>query len=309
MGALAGFGALVYGVGAAILWLRYATTGFNADEGLAVAPRGEIVFLGFRWTIGWAIVVATLAVAMTWLRNRIEGARLPRWVKPGIALALLFSLLLAFVVFSAVFLTWSALTLSVDLLATALFVCWDRLPFHTRQAPKTRTITPTAKWAQSNPAASIRGPRHSLRTSLLFVAILGAVSAIGWQLEVNLPYVAAQYRVVGQSARYDGIYFGESGGYFYIAPRPGAQGEFFRAIAVYPASNIYGLSIRPGTRTLCTRVNRPEVVIEHAVSQAWRAIEQHFRRTGQPDRPRKQPSSSGSQSPKTPPPGFCPSLP
>jgi hypothetical protein len=275
LGSLAGFGALIYGVGCAILWIRYQTTGFNADEALSVASKGQIVFLGFRWIAGWAAIVIVLTVVLMHVRRNASRLRAAEFITARLIVGAEVGLVLAAFVFS----TWSALTLAVDLLAITLFIAWAEL---------------------RHPDAPPRP--HTLPRTVVFVAVLATFSAIGWQLEVNLPYVAAQYQVAGQSTRYDGIYFGESDGDFYIAERPGRTGQFFRAITVYPANTVNGLMIRPGTRTLCTRVTRPLVAAGDLISDAWHAVEQHFRRTGQPNTTTANSSTSGP----APPPGFCP---
>ena len=291
LGSLAGFGALTYGVGCAILWLRYQTTGFNADEALSVAPRGQIIFLGFRWIMGWALFVAALTALLVWVRAhalKVPGARfLNAWIIVAAESIL--------VVVAFLFSTWSALTLAIDLLAITVFISWDEL--------RGRRANRSQQPGESS-ASTVRTWRVG-RTAI-FVALIATFSAIGWQLEINLPYVAVQYRVVGQPTNYDGIYFGEVDGNFYIAQRPGRTGEFFRAISVYPAATVQSLMIRPGTRTLCTRVNRPLIAFGNFISRAWDAVEQHLRRTGQPN-----PSSgyTSAAAAKKLPRGFCPPLP
>jgi hypothetical protein len=306
LGASAGFGALVYAVGLAILWLRYATTGFNADQGVAVASRGAAIALGFRWVVGWAIVIVAATGILNWLIVKVAGGRVARASRGAVRIGVI--ALVALVVVAA-FVTWSALTLAVDLLAIVIFIFWDVL------VP--RRIRPTARQPYVNTTREPRRPdvtppdvtplrRRRPWMTLAFVAALATVSAIGWQLEINLPYVSVRYRVVGQSKQYDGIYFGEQDSLFYIAPRPGGKGPFFRAIAIYPADHIYGLSIQPRAQTTCTRVDRPSVVVEHAITSAWHTIEQHFSRTGQPAPPVLKPRTlPGANEPE----GFCPALP
>jgi hypothetical protein len=87
---------------------------------------------------------------------------------------------------------------------------------------------------------------------------------------------------------------------------PKRRGEpFFRAISVYPAATVQNLMIRPGTRTLCTRVNRPLVAFGNFISRAWDAVEQHLRRTGQPNPSSGYTSAAAKKLPR----GFCPALP
>lgn len=268
-GPIAGFGALSYGVGAAIVWLRYATTGFNADLALSVASRGQVIFLGFRWLTGWTLGVLLATAALSRLRRGVEShfpeAKRFRWVA-------LFTVGVILVV-SALF-TWSAFTAAFDLAAVVVFLTWrgdsERLISHT----------------------------------LLFAALLGAVSAVGWQLEINLPYDKVRFELQGQSTPYDGIYFGESDGYFYIAPRANDRGPFSREINVYPASQLIDLRLVPKPQTLCTLVDRPSVVFVHELNDLWATIKQHLRRTGQP-----APPVQIRRPTQTHPEGYCPPLP
>lgn len=299
---LAGFGALSYGVGAAIMWLRFATTGFNADEALSVVPHDRVIFLGFRWLIAWALAVGLLALALGRLRRLIAGGRFSplRSSAFGIALALVLTVL----VVASAFKTWSAFTIACDLAATTAFVCWDRVRGRLRLVVSgIRSASPVS----SNRSSSKASQRGSGAT-LLFVSIVGALSAIGWQLEINLPYDKVHFEIVGQKIHYDGIYFGETDGNFYIAPRPDEQGQFFRAIYVYPSAQLRDLSIAPKPQTLCTRVDRPSIAFVHELGQLWATIQQHLRRTGQPARHPAPRVATAKKKNVVPPPGYCPPL-
>ena len=178
LGSLAGFGALTYGVGCAILWLRYQTTGFNADEALSVAPRGQIIFLGFRWIMGWALFVAALTALLVWVRAhalKVPGAKfLNAWIIVAAESIL--------VVVAFLFSTWSALTLAIDLLAITVFISWDEL--------RGRRANRSQQPGESS-ASTVRTWRVG-RTAI-FVALIATFSAIGWQLEIKpSPYVAVE---------------------------------------------------------------------------------------------------------------------
>src|SRR5918995_3361574 len=84
---VAGFGALAYGVGAAIMWLRFATTGFPADVALGAVPQTRLVVLGARSLLIWGVLVLAILgltlvapklrrrAGMLIARSRVNSAR------------------------------------------------------------------------------------------------------------------------------------------------------------------------------------------------------------------------------------------
>jgi hypothetical protein len=70
--ALAGLAGVVYLVGAATLWVRYAAAGLPADVALAHQPRAEVIALGVRglFAIGGIFVVVALILAYAFVYSR-----------------------------------------------------------------------------------------------------------------------------------------------------------------------------------------------------------------------------------------------
>jgi hypothetical protein len=297
---LAGFGALAYGVGAAIMWIRFATTGFPADVGLATVPQARLVALGARSLLVWsALVLAAvgITVAISKLLQRRRGA-------PGVEEAqgisrrlggralLIGTLVGAAVAIGAAFVTWSAFTIALALLATFWFVHWYR--------PLQAAMDPAPRWPL-----------------VLFIALTSAAISIGWQLQVNLPYDHAILRLKHEprdprtgEVHHDGIYFGEAQGSVYFSPRvdrrvpeegPPSSLAFERSIGVYPKEKIATLEILPEEQTLCTEVPRPASSFGRAVDDAIAIIDQHLSETGQrPPEIEEEPTAPLPQ-------GACPS--
>jgi hypothetical protein len=309
LGAFAGFGALVYGVGFAIEWLRYATTGFNADEAMVAVDRSRLIALGFRWVVGWGVAVIFL-MCLAHIVATIAGTLRPAGKRQSPKLWFSIKVLLAGLIVGAALLTWSALTIAIDLAAVAFFMRWYlRAPTEAAGEPASPG-GPTDVAGEPSPsigepshqsAPTYVGRRGSLSRLVIFVALLSALSAIGWQLEINLPYDHATFNVKGEQL--DGIYFGQSEGDVFVAVRPAHSNVFLRAISIFPASELSQLQIRPQVQTLCTRVDRPSVTAGHEVSKLWDLIQQHLSRTGQP-------ASTAAPAPeKNLPKGHCPALP
>jgi hypothetical protein len=280
-GAIAGSAVLVYVVGATLMWLRFATTGFPADSALAAVPRERLVTLGLRSIGTWLLVVGLIllgVIAVTHLiartdensfARRVSARVLQRLSGPtGWVLALTAAVLSAFV-------TWSLLTLVVAAIASIAFARW----YH-RQADASRWLVAA------------------------FVAGLTAIVSVGWQLQINLPYDHAQFRLEGEplGGTRDAIYFGTLDGAVYIVPRePEPSKAFIRGIAVVPQDQLANFRILEDDQTLCTLVPPPATAAWRGIERAFDAIEQHLRTTGQPD-----PEDPEPESDEPLPPGECP---
>jgi hypothetical protein len=270
LGALAGFGALIYAVGAAVTWIRFATTGFNADQALTAVARGQLIVTGFRWLVSWMLVVSILVLVADRVARLVRdgnGAGARAWAAIGSSKWLTAGLVAMDV--AAAFATWSVFTAAIAVSATALFMRWYLLPGKGLRE-------------SISPPPAVTAQKRTLGQLVTFVALLAAVSAIGWQLEINLPYDRAIFQVKGQHDQWDGIYFGELDGNFYIARRQPGNSAFYRSVSIYQSGEIQDLRVQPGMQTLCTRVNRPEVALRHAAGHVWQVLAQHLRRTGQP---------------------------
>ena len=291
VGGVAGLGAVVYGVGLAVMYLRFATAGFNASVALTAVPRQELIDTGARYLLVWVLLVSALIVL---LRRTVRISRLARWVAvwqsetPKAAglrtLARVASVLL---LIGAAFVTWSALTLAALVIATVGFSTWYRRRYEVRQP---------------------------LSPVVIFVVIASAFASIGWQLEINLPYQRAYFTLakggLGANPIYsdtrenDAIYFGEVDGEVYLAPRERPKSNTFtRDIIVYPRADLSELRLVPQAQTLCTSVPRPIVSFLHLLRRADQLVRQHLRRTGQPALPGRTSSA------KSLPLGQCPAQP
>ena len=169
--------------------------------------------------------------------------------------------------------------MAIDIAATTVFMRW-----YLRPGDGIRDVIHAGRAGSDVPA------RRTVWQLATFVAVLSAVSAIGWQLEINLPYDRATFLLTGQTQRWDGVYFGEFDGNVYVARRPAGNDAFYRSISIYSPSEIQDLRIQPGVQTLCTQVHRPSVTFVNAATHVWDTVVQHLRRTGQPvTRPPQQP--------------------
>jgi hypothetical protein len=291
---VAGFGALAYGVGAAIMWLRFATTGFPADVALGAVPQTRLVVLGARslmiWgllvlaILGLALIAPTLRRRARMLTTRSQGSS--EREEFGDALAdrpvthrhLVWPLVGVAAVIGAAFVTWSAFTIAAALLATIVF----------------------ARWYRQKQTASSRPGRWPL---VVFVAAVSALVSIGWQLQINLPYDHAEVllkREPASSVR-DGIYFGESQGSVYFSPREDEPSRAFtRSIGVYPKEEIETLEILPGDQTLCSRVADPATSLWRGLEDLAEIVDQHLSETGEREpEPEEEPTEPLPQ-------GVCP---
>jgi hypothetical protein len=279
-GAVAGAAVLVYVVGATLMWLRFQTTGFPADLALAAVPRERLVTLGLRSIGAWLVVVAIVlggvhVVHRLFRRNNGDGGgRTDRLADRRATRLMGWVLAIAAIVASA-FLTWSALTVVLAVIAGVVFARWYR-----RRVERSRWLVAA------------------------FVAILTAFVSIGWQLQINLRYDHAQFRLKGEpaSGTRDAIYFGDEGGAVYLAPRePEPSKAFIRGIAIVPREDIANLRLLPGYQTLCTKVAPPATAAWRAVETLGDLVEQHLRKTGQPDPTEPEPQPDEPLAP-----GECP---
>jgi hypothetical protein len=276
VGALAGFAALGYAVGATELWMRFATTGFPADVALAVVSRERILVIGFRSLLTWCVISALLLAGVVFLRRR-GGQMVPPTFRAALArtthghggrLAIAFGS--ALLVASA-FLTWSAFTVVGSVLACVIFY-----RFYCRR---------------------YRAPPRPWFPVLLFIAVLSAIASIGWQLQVNLTYDSALITLKGERVGRMGIYFGTDGSMLYASRRvtPDAQrGRFSRKISVIRLDDVRSVSLLEDGQTLCTNVPSPAQSLRRALHRLDRLVRQHLRPRGTPDpivhaQPRKVP--------------------
>jgi hypothetical protein len=260
LGAVAGLAGLVYVVGATMMWLRFRTTGFNADVALSVVSRDRLVALGFRTLATWSLIVALGTVLCFKVANRVAERMAAGDSRRPHLVALL---LAGAAVVGAAFVTWGVFTLVVAGVVTVFFVRWY------------------CRWLADNRR---RGVTRGLRwPAVLFVALVAALASIGWQLEVNLPYDHAHFQMKGLAQGRDAIYFGQSDGNVYMAPR--VTTAFSRDVTVYPRENVASLALLHGTQTLCTRVAPPASAAWSGVRSLWAQIQQRLRKTGQPNRP------------------------
>jgi hypothetical protein len=291
IGAVAGLGAVVYGVGLAVMYLRFATAGFNADVALTAVPRQQIIDVGARYLVVWVILVTGLIGllrgasrlsfparwAFAWKSETPNAARRRTLVRFVPALALI----------GAAFVTWSALTVVALVIATVEFFGWYRRRY---------------------------GGRRPLSPVVIFVVLASALASIGWQLEINLPYQRAYFTlakggaganpIYSDTGEDDAIYFGEVDGEVYLAPRERPKfNTYTRDIIGYPRADLSELRLVPQTQTLCTSVPRPIVSFLHLFRRADQVVRQHLRRTGQPA------SAGHAPSAKALPLGQCPAQP
>lgn len=145
--AVAGFAVFAYGVGAAIMWIRFWSTGFPADLALAAVPRERLAVLGLRSLLGWLILFAIIGVVLVVIQRAVarhsqplhtaedstaQDARARRnnlkaRTKAGVIAATLAMVISAFI-------TWSLFTTVLTLVGAAVFTHWYKRRY--RDAPE-----------------------------------------------------------------------------------------------------------------------------------------------------------------------------